>query len=321
MSRELRVVPPFNVPGALQSIFEETVLHFGDRECPAGRRIVVDSDGFRGRDLRIAWAADQIRFRRTLVNGLRDLDLGPTDAVLVVLVQTRYLGLTSEALRVPLDDLEALERISTLNANLLVAARHRGARIRVLLLLTRDRTRRPLQPWRKGTCLARTGFSVDTDWLGQLFSPKALDARTRRELDLQPSTMRYVRLGDHNPLLPLQDTEEPDFYVDEELLRRVDVWSGSPMAKMAQLQLVQDFVSAIVHRGSTKLQSEEEIPPWEDVRGSLLGRMLSVAAGKKEDPAALLAEVRDDPNRILARFEHRIHLKKLYIDSVTEGST
>ena len=93
------------------------------------------------------------------------------------------------------------------------------------------------------------------------------------------------------------------------------------MAKMAQLQLVQDFVSAIVHRGSTKLQSEEEIPPWEDVRGSLLGRMLSVAAGKKEDPAALLAEVRDDPNRILARFEHRIHLKKLYIDSVTEGST
>ena len=33
MSRELRIVPPFDVPPALQSVFDEAVLHFGDREC------------------------------------------------------------------------------------------------------------------------------------------------------------------------------------------------------------------------------------------------------------------------------------------------
>lgn len=320
MSRELRIVPPFDVPPALQSVFEETVLHFGDRNCPAGRRIVVDSDDFRGRDVRIVWAADQAQFRYSIVNGLSEASLRPVDVALVVLVQTRYLRLTSEALRVSLDGLDALEPISTLDANLVAAARHRGARVRVLLLLTRDRTRRALRPWRKGTCLAKTEFSLDTDWFGQLFSPKALDAETRLELNLPPSTMRYIRLGDHDPLLPFRDTEEPDFYVDEDLLSRIHHWSGSPMAQMAQLQLVQDFVAAIVQRASSRLPSKSALPPWQDVRNSLLGRMLTVAAGKKGDPATLLAEVRDDPNKVLARFEHQIGLGKKYIDSVTEGS-
>lgn len=320
MSRELRIVPPFDVPPALQSVFEGTVLHFGDRNCPAGRRIVVDSDDFRGRDVRIVWATDQTRFRRTIVKGLSEANLGPSDVALIVFVQTRYLRLTSEALRVPLDDLGTLDPISALDANLLVSARHRGARVRVLLVLTKDKTRRPLRPWRKGTCLARTEFSLDTDWFGQLFSPKALDARTRLELDLPASTMRYVRLGDHDPLLPYRDTEEPDFYVDEELLSRIHHWSGTPMAHMAQLQLVQDFVAAIVQRASSKLLPERALPPWQDVRNSLLGRMLTVAAGKKGDAAMLLAEVRDDPNKVLARFEHQIGLGKTYIDSVAEGS-
>lgn len=320
MSRELRIVPPFDVPPALRFVFEDTVLHFGDRNCPAGRRIVVDSDDFRGRDVRIVWAAGQTQFRRTVVSGLSEANLGPGDVALVVLVQTRYLRLTSEALRVPFDALDALEPVSTLDAKLLVAARHRGARVQILLLLTKDRTRRPLRPWRKGTCLARTEFSLDTDWFGQLFSPKALDAETRLELDLPPSTMRYIRLGDHDPLLPFRDTEEPDFYVDDGLLSRIHHWSGSPMAQMAQLQLVQDFVAAIVQRASSRLPSESALPPWQDVKNSLLGRMLTVAAGKRGDPALLLAEVRDDPNKVLARFEHQIGLGKRYIDSVTEGS-
>lgn len=322
MSRELRVVRPFHLPSALQSVFERTVLRFGDRECSSGRGIVVDSDDFAGRDAQIVWGEDQAHFRRTIERGLREAKIGPTDAALVVLVQTRYLRLTSEVLRLRLEHLGALGPTSALDANLLVAARHRGAVVRVFLLLTRDRTRLPLQPWRKGTCLARTEFSLDTDWFGQLFSPKALDAATRQELDLPPSTIRYVRLGDHNPLVPYRDTEAPDFYVDEGLLSRTHHWSGTPMAHALQLQLVLDFVAAVVHRASSKLLEHSALPSWQDpdVRDSLLGRMLAVAAGKKEDPARLLAEVRDDPNKVLARFEHQIGLRQKYVDSVTEGS-
>ena len=131
--------------------------------------------------------------------------------------------------------------------------------------------------------------------------------------------MRYLRLGDHDPLMPVRDTEDPDFYVDEDLLSRIHHWGGSPMAHAAQLQLVQDFVAAIVQLGSTKLQLDAA-PQWEDTKDSLLGRMLTVAAGKGGDPEALLEEVRDDPSKVLARFEHEIGLKKEYIASVTEGS-
>ncbi len=320
MSRELRVIPPFHVPSGLHSLFAEAVLHFGDRHCPVDERIVLDRDEFAGRDARIVWAGDHHLFRRSLEKGLAEIDLTPADTVLLVLVKTSYLGLVSEALRVSLDDIRNLDPEASLETAALRSARNRGARVRAFLLLKHETERRPLRPWRKGTCLARAEFVVATDWLGQLFSLKALDAETRRELDLPDSAMRYVRLGDHDPLVPVRDTEEPDFYVDEDLLSRIHHWSGSPMAHAVQLQLVQDFVTAIVLRASAKLQPGDPLPAWEDASDSLLGRMLTVAAGKDGDPEALLEETRDDPNKVLARFEHRTALGKEYVASVTEGS-
>ena len=320
MSRELRVIPPFYVPPRLQTVLAQAMFHFGDRACPVGDRIVLDRDEFAGRDARIIWAPDHDRFRRSLEKGLDELGLASADTVLLVHVQTRYLGLVSVALRLHLDDIKALDPETPLESAALRSAQNRGARIRVFLLLKHEVPQQQLRPWRKGTCLARAEFLVDTDWFGQLFNPKALDAETRRELDLPDTAMRYLRMGDHDPLVPIRDTEDPDFYVDEDLLNRINHWGGSPMAHAAQLQLVQDFVTAIVQLGSTRLQLGDAAPEWEDAKDSLLGRMLTVAAGKDGDPEALLEETRDDPNKVLARFEHQIGLKKEYVASVTEGS-
>ncbi len=321
MSRELRVVPPFDLPTGLLEALETSVLHFGDVDCASGGRVVVeDRDSFYRPNVSISWARDHRGFLRCLDQGLKEISLQPTDTTLLVQVQTRYLGLTQEALHRSLRDLQALEPTTDLANCEALRAGNRGVRIRAYLLLNRNVEPQPFRPWRKGTWLARAEFNVDTDWLGALFRPTPLDAQQRKELGLPNSVLRYMYLGDHDPLAsPDADTEQPIFYVDEDLLARLDAWSGSPMARATQLQLVQDFVTAIVHHGSRALRQREEIPAWEDAKESLLGRMLLVAAGKRVDPAALLEEVREEPTLVLARFEHEIKLRKEYIDSVGEG--
>ena len=270
MSRELRVIPPFYVPPGLQTVLAQAMFHFGDRACPVGDRIVLDRDEFAGRDARIIWAPDHDRFRRSLERGLDELGLASADTVLLVHVQTRYLGLVSVALRLHLDDIKALDPETPLESAALRSAQNRGARIRVFLLLKHEIPQQQLRPWRKGTCLARAEFVVDTDWFGHLFNPKALDAETRRELDLPDTAMRYLRMGDHDPLVPIRDTEDPDFYVDEDLLNRIHHWGGSPMAHAAQLQLVQDFRhghrstwirEAAVGRRGTRMGGCQGLPP------------------------------------------------------------
>ena len=320
MSREVRTVRPFPVPAALRDLLAGTVLHFGDLACRADDAVVVsDRDDFLRRHARIVWSPDQERFRRDLQRGLTELGLGPADTALLVQVRTRYLGL-AQHLRFAVDDPDRLEPEVDLDRCELLRSANRGVRVSASLVLRRTLASGPRRPWRKGARLVQAEFELRTEWLGDLFRPVPLDGDLRRELDLPASAMRYVDLGDHDPLAPRGDIGEmPVFYVDEDVLARLHHW-GSATGRAAQLQLVLDFVTAVVQRVSALLHERGDVPDWEDIKDSLLGRILRRAAGRTNSPERLLELVRDDPAKTVAHFEHELKLCKAYVEAIREAA-
>lgn len=323
MNRETRTVRPFHVPPTLERVLEQASLGFGDLDCRANERIVIDDPAdFLRRSAQIRWAGDDpgfASFQRAMKSGIQDLKLDPANAALLVQVRSRYLGVTEELLRHPLDDLGSLPRICAFPERKGFRAANRGFAVTAWILLSRSIGRRPGRPWRKGTWLAKATFHVATDWFAGLFRPTPLDRTTREEYGLPASAMRYLHLGDHDPLESYKDTEQPTFFVDEELLSKLDAWSGSPFARAIQLQLVQDFVSAVVHRSATRLSKRQELPAWSDIDGAVLGRMLRLAAKTEEDRAHCLQEARDQPVKLIARIEHATGIRKEFIDAAAEG--
>lgn len=325
MNREMRTVRPFDVPPILERVLDQTLLGFGDLDCRADERITVDDPAdFLRRDAQIRWAGDDpgfASFRRAVASGIKDLEIDPANAALLVQVRSRYLGMTEELLRHPLNDLDSLQRICAFPECKGFRAAHRGFVVTAWILLSRSIDRRSARPWRKGTWLAKATFQVDTDWFAGLFRPTPLDRTTREEHGLPASAMRYLHLGDHDPLESYKDTEQPTFFVDEELLSKLDAWSGSPFARAIQLQLVQDFVSAVVHESASRLSKRQELPAWSDIQGSVLGRLLGLVARTDEDRVHCLQEARDQPAKLIARIEHATSIRKEFIEAAAEGGT
>lgn len=326
MSFESRIVRPFHRT-PLDEILVSSSFQFGDQECEADAGITVaDPESFARSSGRIVWAPEGEfeDFKEALRRGAPDLGIEPSALGLLAVASTTYIKRSQEVYRCPLTDLESLSRVTDVTGGerpVALRTGFHGAVVEIYLLLLREVAKRPLRPWRKGTWVSRASFRLDVEKGAALFRPIPLDSEHRERLGLPAGTLRYVDLEHHDVLEPFGESEPPRFYIDADLLNELGARQQSPVALVIQAQLAHDFVAAVVHRAA--VEADVSTRSWAEVEASLLGKVLRYAAGSgasDDDRRLLLKQASEEPQRMLARTEHRIDIRKSLIDALKAES-
>jgi hypothetical protein len=330
MSKETRTIRPFTGLGELPNVFDTAVLRFGSDACLANESITVDltTPEFLAHSVALEWAPDAEsfeQFRQRLAACTLDAGFELEHLAVVVIASSTFLKIADRVFTRRLPEIDGLSRFTDLVGNLrpeAFRAPFSGFAVDVFLVLTQSLPRRPLRPHQLGTWLARSQFRVDTTEGPASLPPTPLTDDIRQTLGLPAKTLRFLDFRDHDLLQPYGDQEPPVFYVDERLLAQMSARRNSAASKALQLQLAHDFVAAVVRRASSN--PELTGMSYADLRTTLVGSVLRVAAGagaSDQDLARLLSDVRDTPERVIARAEHFIDVATGYTELLRDGDT
>ncbi len=327
MGQETKTVRPFDVPESLERLFHRVTLRVGAQHIQAGKERLVwdDADTYGGQEVELEWSAERDfdGFQKAIMEGAEAAGIAASNLSLLVLVTSGYLGTTEVVHRETLGDGSPAERVLKLGgkANRAVGLRvvsDRPNRITAYLVLNREIARKPLQPWRKGTWLARREFRIGLEAPSAIFRPLELDDKRRKEFRLLPGTVRYLRSCD-----PFDPESPPEMYVDSEILQAVSRDPKSATSQMVQRELAAYFIRSVVAE-STKKTDERRDGSWSELEDSLLGRIVKYLEGKgksDEDYEKRLAEVREDPERVVALAEDRLGVRAAILKVVQPGTS
>ena len=179
----------------------------GDQVCHADARLLFEtSHDFARAAPALSWARDEaemMHFRDLLRRGVHQSGIPASQLGLIVVASSRYLHIADIVYRLPLaqcDELPRLHSLKECRPRALQASTH-GAEVSAYIALLQNRDQAPLQPWRKGTWLARTTFRLT---IGQteasIFRPEPLTDTDREEMNLGKETVRYFYLGESRSL-------------------------------------------------------------------------------------------------------------------------
>ncbi|MCY4194508.1 MAG: hypothetical protein OXF04_09485 [bacterium] len=301
----------------------------GDQSCEPDSKIVVGThEEWLRTKPELTWATDATEFadfKKTLATGIEESECDPTALGLVVTAYTKYLKITDTLVRHGLDDLETVPRtreFTGIDRPAALQASTHGTIIVAYVVLLADQPPAARKPWRKGTWLAKVSFRLETETAKEMFRPTPLDHEARQRLNLPMKTVRYFSIGEHNPLEPYDESEQPELYVDTELLTQIDHAASSPVSKALQTQLACDFIAGVVLACAGRSEELEDTS-WETLQDSLLGRIIGLIAGSGADATQrnqLIADAISNPARFIALAENALGVKKTLIDSFSEGS-
>ncbi len=329
MNREIREIRPFQAARDLGHVLDRAVLSFGSELCGAGSSVLFEEDPslFRKQPTVLSWVTEEdhhTQFQIDLATAVSQVGIDRSALSLLIMARNSYLNLSQVVFEHRLSDLDSLPSSVALDTPPRPAALTtgvHGAVVEAYLLLNRTIGAEPLKPWRKGTWLARSVFRIRTKSQANLFRPIPLTADSRRRFGLPPQTMRYLRMGDHNPLAPYEDQpERPEFYVDSDVLSLLDAQRSSPDAVAVQVQLVCDFAASVIYH-SAALPDQLAEKNWEDLEGSLLGRVLRFIikqSGQQPNQEDLIRWTRSEPSVVVAMAEAAIGVRRVMIDSLRQ---
>lgn len=328
MSTEARTIRPFTGLERFEEALREASLHFGQDTCRPGEsvRSELNSHEFNLRPLDLEWAADQdsfAYFKNQLRQGLDETEVRPSAVSLLVVAETSYLKEAEVLINHSLSELSTLNRVVHLHSkeerpSPFKAWRH-GFQVDVHVLLNQSIPPSPLRPHRKGTWFARESFEVKTTHSSErLFRPIPLNEENRDRLNLPNGTTRYVVLGEHDPLQKYEEqAEEPELYIDEDLLSELNASSSSAASRAIQLDLALHFMTCVIHKASRNLSENDK--PFEDISGSLVARILQLCAGSardKEHMRTLYRRIQSSPEKVIAWAEDRLSIQGALLENV-----
>lgn len=286
MHDETRTTRPFALPVDIDDLFAQTSLRFGKETVGAGASIVwEDPETYGQKPVELVWYPgdlfeDFLNRLQSIADAL-SVELG--DLAFVVTATTRYLRVQDVVAVIPLDTLdESSNTVDLLHCKPDAAGLGsgvRGGRIDAYLLLWKQLERTAaLRPWRKGTWLVRTHFTIATDHEESLFRPLPLTTTEREEEGLSPGVMRHVKI--RTPVWEDYDPDHPPIvYVDADTLSEMAAHPKDPVSRILQAELACVFLRSVLTAAYAR-RSEWENGGWETVRDSLLGRVLRAIVGR-----------------------------------------
>jgi hypothetical protein len=312
MSTEQRDVRAIGVVHALQDLLSSAVLLVGEQRYATDERVVLDEVAYLHAQIGVALGGPHVVASAidAAIGELPDLDLDLDSLEFAVILSSGYLRILEFRHRMPLSELSSVPSPLVLTSGQrpdALRAWRSGCTIELSVHLSTERPKRPLKPWRLGSWVARTEWSVATESSFTGFTPKPLTAEMKHELMLSSKAMRYVRVG--SPPLEQDVTEESvELWLDADLLSKI---SANPRTKVAialQRQLFVDAVWAVVT--AARLAEGFDLLTWSDAEKSLIGRVVSLVVPNRSGAAArqkagneYLAMIRDDPARFMTFVE------------------
>lgn len=248
-----------------------------------------------------------------LRTGLEECEVEPDDAELLVVLSTPRLKLAEVLVRHGLDEPLASPHLSLTAEQRPAPLRTPvgGCRVDVYVSLATNLVEGPLRPWRKGTWLAHEQFDVRTD-VGEFgFIPLPLTNDMRRSFGIPSWAARHVVV--HDPLVPYEDAQVIEIYVDEEVLQQLAHRPTTAAAAYLQRQLFLDAMSAVLLEASASDLLDG--CSWGDVQDTLLGRLLHRIAGPASEQTdnehrarceSLLRLLSTEPSKVLSWVESLI---------------
>lgn len=328
MSSESRLLRPFRVDRRLEEALRNTEFSYGNRRCKAGEHLLIEDRTFGTRRPILEWSSEEHfeEFKRDLALGAVGMGINESHLCLAVTARSGYLKLCERLFCHPLDDLEGLDRKVQLGETpdgsrpQVFCADSHGAVVDAYLALRRPINPAPLRPSRVAAWLAHASFRVECDSEPDLYRPQPLDDENRNRLRLDQETVRFLELDPTSLTLPLAEGDVPTFWVDEQFLTDVHRQGGSAVGKYFQMHLALGFFVGVILEFARNAD-RDEIPPYEDIRDSLIGRVARILAGTRADDSkreAMLMLCRKDPGRTVAYAEHAVGLRSAALKSLEQ---
>lgn len=316
MSSEERVVRPYLGVDRLQKALSGFSLRVGNDVLDNGQRLMLSPLDYLSRTVAVALAGDGAPLaavREQLVDGIDELGIERGDVELLIVLSTPRLKLSEIVWRRRLDEAHSLEPTvviaSGLERPLALQTPFGGCRVDVYLALSSPLDQVILRPWRKGTWIGHVAFVLSTD-LGEIgFTPLPLDDETRSLLNVPKSTNRVVRIQE-SVLNPDVTDDALELYVDADLLATLAHFPSTAGARSFQRQLFLDAATAIVVEALRSPELGDR--GAEELEGSLLGKVISLVAGRRAGELEqarrgrreqVLGTLRNDPTLFIALLE------------------
>jgi hypothetical protein len=333
MSSEARAIRPFESMLETERLLRQfAVLRVdddADQSVAAGGTLVVTPDAYLTRGIavclgtdvaqhsQIAQSVDQER-RAIFGDSHADLDL-------IVVVSTPRLRFADVVVRIPLDEaghpLPDVLRLDRADERPRALRTPRGGcEITLAIVLASERPKRPLEPWRAGTWLARVRFKLRTTQHETGFQPIPLTSTAREQFRLDEGTTHFARsrggAGPASRAVRIDDVME--FFVDEDVLAIISADPYQPVAKLMQTRFVIDAVRHF----HALVRKDDQLEVWRrgDRKGTLLHQLLCIAARDERAPDdlidRLLDELIEQPERAIARLEAAWDLQRLTAEAL-----
>ena len=307
----------------LSGVFKQTEFFYGDLRCTDGGRVLVEDSSFGMRTPSLEWSPkDRFEeFKHDLASGAINTGIDGSNLCLIVVARSPYLKLSEVVYSRPLDDVEAIERRVELDVwpdgsrRDVFRANTHGATVETYVVLRHSLPRNSLRPHQRAVWLARASFRI-VYGTGEapLFRPAPLNDETRSRLRLPLDAVRFIEFESENLTDPIDRSVMPTFWVDEKLLTELDCAHNSPTSYHLQLKLVIDFISGIVFEFSRQAASGEFAQSYsglayEEIKDSLIGRVVRLAAGRNADTDRLDRTLKNcikDPGKVVAHAEDTV---------------
>ena len=324
MSLEQKEIRPFATIAELNTFFEEMRLIVGEHLVMPDSALILEEDIYLRNGVNLQLANDKRSLKQlinTLIggNGANPFDpIGLTvdDLEFVVVGRSSFLRIVDIIDRRPLAKLAngpVLLDIGGSPRRDFLRSPNSGCEITAMVCLAETRPKMPLRPWRAGTWLSKTTFTLSTtnNFIG--FTPKPMDSDRKRELKIPTSAVRYITMGKVSPLDEAANENSLEMFVDVDLLALMSAMPRSVESKALQQQLFVDSIAAVTRAARDNVG--ENVPKltecsWADIQNTLMGTIITALAPKSSDAATqarscadLLDVLRDDPARFVARAE------------------
>ena len=324
LSLEQKEIRPFATIDELNTFFDGMRLIVGEHLVMPDSGLILEEEEYLRNGVNLQLASDKPGLKQ-LISTLKGGD-GPNpfdpigltidDLEFVVVGRSSFLRLVDIIDRRPLAqiangpillDVGGSPRKDSLRSP------NSGCEITAMVCLAETRTKMALRPWRAGTWLTKTTFTLSTTNTFTGFTPKPMDSDRKRELKIPTSAVRYITMGNVSPLDEAANENSLEMFVDVDLLALMSAMPRSVESKALQQQLFVDSIAAVAR--AAKENSTGDIPElaacsWADIENTLMGTIITALAPKSTDAAAqaqacadLLDVLRDDPARFIARAE------------------
>jgi hypothetical protein len=196
---------------------------------------------------------------------------------------------------------------------------HNGASFELVVVLREQLGAVVGMPWRLGTWILRSSFSLGNPLEGFGFTPLPLTKEKRIEFGIGPETFKFARKNPFNGQLFESETLDDfiEFYVDEEVLTRLSAAPRNAQSAFIQTEIFLSAIEYVVLEASTDPDLHDK--SLQEINGTLVDKMLrAISTERAEELNKWLVILKNNPQLFLTKYEELVDYKTRLLKSIGE---